>query len=65
MRKSAKWYPREVYSPREDVTHENMRAYDALQERIYARCLVIAPNYRELSFREQLAVKEQARIEVK
>lgn len=61
----AKWYPKEVYSIREDVTRENMRQYDLRQERILNAVLRIAPDYYSLPWRERIAIRKRAEALVK
>lgn len=46
-------YPREIYSIREDVTRENMRRYDAWQDRVYAEFYKRYPNARQMNLRER------------
>lgn len=58
------WYPKEVYSIREDVTRENMRQYDARQARIMEAVLRAAPDYYSLSPRERLAIRKRIEREV-
>lgn len=53
------WYPKEVYSIREDVTRENMRKYDLRQARIRAEVLKAAPDYYSLSWRERAEVRRR------
>lgn len=55
------WYPKEVYSYREDVTRENMRQYDKQQELLRQKCLELQPDYDKLPFRERRAVRERAK----
>lgn len=60
----SKWYPKEVYNIREDVTRENMRKYDARQARIAEAVLRVAPDYYSLPLREQIAIRKRVEKEV-
>lgn len=53
-------YPAWVYSPREDVTRNNMREYDRTTEIFRQKCLEINPNYYGLTLKERMAVRDKA-----
>lgn len=57
-------YPREIFCANEDMTRANMRAYDALQERIMKCCLEINPDYYSLGFRQKREIRRKAEEEV-
>lgn len=59
-----KRYPKWVYACREDITRENMRIYDERQEKIYKRCLELAPNFHKLGLRERMQIRNKAKEEV-
>ena len=59
-----KWYPKSVYSFREDITRENMRKYNERQAKIYKRCLELAPDFHKLGLRQQVAIRDKAKTEV-
>ena len=61
---TSKMYPPEVFHINEDVTRRNMKAYDALQQRIEKRCLEINPDYPKLGLRERSNIRRQAESEV-
>lgn len=61
---TSKMYPAEVFHINEDVTRRNMKAYDALQQRIEKRCLEIDPNYHKLGLLERSNLRKQAESEV-
>ena len=54
------YYPKWVYSPREDVTRENMRQYDRTKELFYKKCEELNPDYYKLGLRERMAVRDEA-----
>lgn len=58
------WYPKEVYSIREDVTRENMRQYDARQARIAKAILLVAPDYYSLPWRDRIEIRKRVEMEV-
>lgn len=59
-----KRYPKWVYDCRVDITRENMRKYDERQEKIYKRCLELAPDFHKLGLRQQVAIRDKAKTEV-
>lgn len=58
-------YPRELFSPREDITRANIKAYEGRQNRIYKKCLELNPDYHKLGLREQHEIHKKAESEVK
>lgn len=57
---TANYYPREVYAPREDITRENMRRYDANIDKWYDTAERLYPNFYALKGAE----KEAAAAEI-
>lgn len=57
-------YPKELFTANEVVTKENLRRYDAWQDRVYKRCEEIAPDYWKLDFKTRLDLKARAEREV-
>lgn len=57
-------YPKEIYSPREDITRANMREYDRKKDLVYKKCEELNPNYWNLPFRERILVYKQAQEEL-
>lgn len=53
------WYPREVYSIREDVTRKNKQDYDHKQNKLMREVLKLAPNYYQLDLRERMALRQR------
>lgn len=53
-------YPKWVYSPREDVTRNNMREYDRTKKIFYDKCLELEPNYYKLTLRERQTIRDKA-----
>ena len=53
-------YPKWVYTPREDITRENMRSYDRTKKIFYEKCEEINPDYWKLGLRERMAVADEA-----
>ncbi len=53
-------YPKWVYSPREDVTRENMHKYDETKEIFYKKCEEINPDYWHLGLRERMEIRDKA-----
>jgi len=51
-------YPKEVFHVREDVTRENMRAYEAKRDRFYKKCEELFPDFWSLPFRERMEIKK-------
>jgi len=51
-------YPRAVFSVREDVTRENMRAYEAKRDQFYKKCEELFPDFWSLPFRERMEIKK-------
>lgn len=52
---TANYYPREVFHPREDVTRENMRRYDANINKWYDTAEKMYPNFYALKGAEKAA----------
>ena len=61
---ASKWYPPEVFHINEDVTRQNMKAYDERRRRIEKRCLEIDPAYHSLGLLERSNIRRQAESEV-
>ena len=61
---TSKIYPAEVFHINEDVTRQNMKAYDERQRRIEKRCLEINPYYPKLGLLERSDIRRQAESEV-
>lgn len=57
---NSSYYPREVYNPREDITRENMRRYDANINKWYDIAEALYPNFYALKGAE----KEAAAAEI-
>lgn len=55
----AKYYPKEVFNARIDITQANMRRYDAAQAKIEKAILAKYPNYYKLSFRERWDLRHE------
>ena len=53
-------YPKEIYSPRIDVTRRNMQEYDRRMNAIYNKCLDIEPDYYHMTLRERMTIRQQA-----
>lgn len=53
------WYPKELFSIREDITRENIRRYEKEQKRIQDECFKRYPNYINMSCRERIAIREE------
>lgn len=53
-------YPREVFSPREDVTQNNMKEYDRKRDMFFRKCLEIDPDYYSLGLKDRMIVREKA-----
>ena len=54
------YYPRYVYSCREDVTRANMREYDRKKKILEDKCLEIDPDYFHLNLRHRRKIWDQA-----
>lgn len=52
------WYPKEVYSYREDITKKNMEEYDRKKKLFYDKCVELDSNFFNLGFRERTEVKD-------
>lgn len=58
------YYPKEVFSYREDVTRANMREYEKRQRQLEEKCLEIDPNYYHLGLRQRMEIRTQAEKEM-
>ena len=54
-----KYYPKEVFNIREDITRENMRRYDAAQVQIEKAILERYPDYHKMSFRDRWNIRHE------
>ncbi len=54
------WYPKEVYSYREDITRKNMEEYDRKKKLFYDKCVELDSNFFNLGFRERTEVRDAA-----
>lgn len=52
------WYPKEVYSYREDITRKNMEEYDRKKKLFYDKCVELDSNFFNLGFRERTEVRD-------
>lgn len=52
-------YPKWVYTPREDVTRENMRQYEEMYNKWYDKLYELYPDYPEKSLRERIRIREE------
>lgn len=59
------WYPREVFTPREDVTRENMRKYEERQNKFYDTALSLYPDFLQRPFLERLQLREEIEAAMK
>lgn len=57
-------YPKDVYNIREDITRENMRRYDAWQDRFYKVVRERYPDYFQMGLKERAKVRKQIESEV-
>ena len=56
-----KYYPKEVFNIREDITRANMARYDAAQAKIEKAILEKFPDYYKMSFRERHEIRAEIR----
>lgn len=57
-------YPKDVYNIREDITRENMRRYDAWQDRFYEVVRERYPDYFQVGLKERMEIRKQIESEV-
>ena len=53
------YYPKYVYSYREDITRANMREYDRKKKLLEDKCLEINPDYFHLNLRQRMEVRRE------
>lgn len=54
-----KYYPKEVFNIREDITRENMRRYDAAQVQIEKALLAKYPDYYSMPARQRWNIRRE------
>lgn len=56
------WYPREIFSYREDITRKNMEEYDRKKKLFYDKCVELNPDFFNLKLRERMKVRDAVEI---
>lgn len=54
-----KYYSKEVFNIREDITRENMRRYDAAQVQIEKAILAKYPDYYGMTLRQRMEIRRE------
>jgi hypothetical protein len=53
------YYPKHLFSIREDLTRENLRRYDEQKKKFYAKCEEIDSEFWHRNLRERMKIKEE------